>query len=326
MAALAELTFARPHLLWLAPIALLVGVALRLWYTRAKRSANRIQSITLRGDGLPARAALPVLVGLAGLLSVIALAGPQLGFEEVTLTTSDGALLVILDTSQSMLAEDVGTSRLAASKVLVEEVLARYSGKVGLVVFEGTAEVVSPLTNDTAAITTLLQSIGAGELEKAGSDFRTAVSTAIGLLDRSEIENAAILLVSDGENRGPSWKPLVQLANDRDVPVTTVLVGRPAPEVIRVDGELLRDDFGAVVRTAADPSVLREIADETGGAFYENPFGVAAVGRIEAQLAADGGLSSLDQTHRIPRDHYQVPLALAFTLFILGSFVNRGAE
>lgn len=326
MGPLAELSFDRPEVLWLLPLALLLGGLLFVAQRRSRRAAERIQSVRLRGEGLPARRVRPAVTGLAALMAIIALAGPELGYEEITLSTSSDALVVVLDTSQSMLAEDVGASRLAAGKVLIEEILSRYTGKVGLVVFEGTAEVVSPLTDDTLAVATLLRSIGAGELEKAGSDFRAAVSTAIGLLERNEITEASIVLVSDGENRGTDWRGAVDLVEDRVVVVHTVLVGGVEGEVIRIEGGLLRDEYGAPVRTSADPQPLEALARATGGEFFENPFGSGAVDQIEREISAGSRLTEMDQTRRVPRDRYQFPLSIAFFLLVAGTFLDRGAE
>ena len=106
--------------------------------------------------------------------------------------------MILLDTSMSMDAEDVGTSRLAAARALSRRVLSSEQGRAGLVVFEGSAEIVSPLTDDLEAVATLVESIGAGELPEAGSNLGNAIETGLSVSVRGGDAVSSMLLISDG--------------------------------------------------------------------------------------------------------------------------------
>jgi Ca-activated chloride channel family protein len=225
-----------------------------------------------------------------------------------------------------MAAPDVGTSRLAAARAVIQKVLDRYDGRAGLIVFEGNAEVVAPLTDDTLAISTLLESVGPAELEQAGSNLRLAITAGMALLERSNVTSAAMLLISDGEHRAEDLRDVLEQSRERDIPVVTVMIGTAEGSTVpSADGTPLQVN-GETIVTRARQDVLAEIARETGGRFVENPFSEGAVDHVVdavGQKAFErGGTTSV----KFPKSRYQIPLVLAFAFFLAGSVANRGAE
>jgi Ca-activated chloride channel family protein len=222
-----------------------------------------------------------------------------------------------------MAAEDVGTSRLDAAKAIAKRIIAAHPGRIGLVIFEADAEVVSPLTSDGDAVAELVDSIEPGEVGDPGSDFGKALAAALKLSDADPTQKADVVLISDGEEQGHRLADVLTRVKQRGVTVSTVLVGSASGATIPAgEGKVLTDDAGQVVHTAAHPEVLQSIAQATGGAFFVNPFGEHA---LDA-LASSGGVSTEEKVVRVPVDRYQWPLALAFGFLILGSMANRGAE
>src|SRR5437763_9851631 len=140
-------TFASPKLLWLAlgvPVALLYLV---LRERQCVVAARRFVSERLRGVANPARVMRPLLIALALLACAVAVAGPQAGFTVVPVEQRESNRVLVIDVSLSMLAQDVGTSRLDAAKAVAKRIIAGHPGRVGLIIFEAGAEVVSPLTS-----------------------------------------------------------------------------------------------------------------------------------------------------------------------------------
>jgi len=318
-----SIAFRSPQMLWLA---LLVPLALIFFLARERRRmriARRFVSERLRGVANPLRTLRPWLASLALLGCVIALAGPEAGFRVVPIEQRESNRVIAIDVSLSMDARDVGTSRLEAAKAIAKRIIDAQPGRVGLVIFESAAEVVSPLTSDGDAVEALLDSIQAGEVSNPGSDLSVALNAALRLAGGDAAQRGDIVVISDGEDQSSRLDDTIARLAQRGVPVSTVLVGTAGGSTIPRDGGdgVLVDDNGQVVTTYARPEALQKIASATGGRFYANPFGEHALD----SLAATGGTLK-EKNVRVPIERYQWPLAFACVALFLGSFVNRGAE
>jgi Ca-activated chloride channel family protein len=316
------ISFRLPQMLW---VALVVPLALIFFLARERqriRVARRFVSERLRGVANPLRSFRPWLVALALLGCVIALAGPEAGFRVVPIEQRESNRVIAIDVSLSMAAQDVGPSRLDAAKAIAKRIIDAQQGRVGLVVFESAAEVVSPLTNDGDAVEALLESIQAGEVSNPGSDLSVALMAALRLAGETA-QRGDIVVISDGEDQSTRLDDTIAKLAQRGVTVSTILIGTAAGSTIprpEGGGDLV-DDNGQVVTTYAHPEALQKIAAATGGRFYANPFGEHALD----SLAASGG--TLKQRNvRVPIERYQWPLAFACVAMFLGSLANRGAE
>ena len=317
------MTFRSVSLLWLLA---LVPLALLLLVARERlrgRVARRFASEHLRGVANPARVLRPWLLALALLASIVALAGPYAGFKLVPIVAREANRVLIIDVSNSMAAEDVGTSRLSAAEALAKRLAEAQEGRVALIVFEASPEVISPLTSDTEAVVALLDTLQPGEVGQPGSDIGSAILAALRLIEADPLQKADIVLISDGEDQGARASEAVQRAKSRGIPVSTVLIGSGQGSTIPTPKGPLRDSSGEVVTTYARADTLREIATATGGRTLENPFAEHALD----PLLGTARRGALRQTNaRIPIDRYQWPLAFAFFALLCGSIVNRGAE
>lgn len=317
-------TFREAPLLWLAlaaPVALALLVARE---RRRRQIARRLVSERLRGVANPARPLRPWLLGIAIFAAAVALAGPRRGVTVVPIETRELNRVIVVDVSLSMAAEDVGTSRLDAAKAIAKRIIEAHSGRTGLVVFENGADVVSPLTSDGDAVAALVDSLQPGEVSLPGSDVAAGLGAALKLLDADPRQRGDIVLISDGEDQVGRTADAVQKLRARGIAVSTIAVGTTRGSTIRNPegaGEL-RDDSGQIVTTVAHPDALEVIAQQTGGRFFDNPFGEHA---LDA-LAASGGGATRKKNVEIPIDRYQWPLGAAFALMMLGSLANRGAE
>jgi Ca-activated chloride channel family protein len=316
------ISFRIPQMLWLAA---LVPLALIFFLARERQRmhiARRFVSERLRGVANPLRAMRPWFVAVALLGCVVALAGPQAGFRIVPIEQRESNRVIAIDVSLSMAAQDVGTSRLDAAKAIAKRIIDAQQGRVGLVVFESAAEVVSPLTSDDEAVEALLDSIQAGEVSNPGSDLSVALMAALRLAGDTA-QRGDIVVISDGEDQSTRLDDAVAKLAQRGVPVSTILIGTAAGSTIprSEGGGDLVDDNGQVVTTYAHPEALQKIAAATGGKFYANPFGEHALD----SLAASGGTMK-QRNVRVPIERYQWPLAFACVAMFLGSLANRGAE
>jgi Ca-activated chloride channel family protein len=318
------MTFRTPELLWLAALVPFALAFLVVRERERRRVARRFVSERLRGVANPARPARPWLLALALLAALAALAGPRAGFTTVPVTERESNRVVAIDVSNSMGAEDIGTSRLAAAKALAKRLIDAHAGRVGLIEFESGADVISPLTTDSEAVLALLETILPGDVGRPGSDLGAAIDAAARVAESDPGQRADVVLISDGEDQGSLLREALTRAKAKGIAVHTILVGSPDGATIPTPGgNVLHDESGQVVTTYARGDLLQTIARTTGGTFLENPF---AEHGLDPLLARRGTGKARERQVRVPIDRYQWPLALAFAFLFLGSLAHRGAE
>lgn len=317
------MTFRAILWLWLAaatPLALLFFV----WRERLRRRiARRFVSERLRGVAAPFRVLRPYTMGIGLAGAMVALAGPQMGFRTVPLIDRESNRVIVIDVSNSMAARDVGTSRLDAAKAIARRLVESDDGRVALVAFEGTASVVSPLTSDTAAVGSLIDSLQPGEIGEAGSDLGQAILVALRIAEGETSQKGDIVLVSDGEDQGMRLAEALRRAGTRQVEVSAILVGTRGGGTIPLPDGVLRDESGEIVTTRADDRPLRRIALSTGGHFLDNPFSQRA---LDVLLRDREVGAPKQKSARVPIERYQWPLSVALAALLVGSLLNRGAE
>ncbi|MBI2213612.1 MAG: VWA domain-containing protein [Acidobacteria bacterium] len=324
MDAFGGLSFAEPQRLWLLVAAPAVAMLLVAAERRRAAAAELFVSTRVRGSSNGLRPLRPWLLVVALTLGVAASAGPRFGDELRELPAIESNLVVALDLSQSMDARDAGTSRLSAAKAIARGLTESSDARVGLIVFESTAETVSPLTEDHAAVATLIDSLETGELAESGSDFAKAIDESIELAKSVGDRAVDVVIISDGEHRGGRWEESLGVARARGLRISAVVVGTSQGAAIPAeDGASLEDASGNVVKTRASEEPLRTIAKECGGRFWANPSEPVTAQLVVAAEAANAGKGRVE---RIPIERYQWPLGAAFVLFLAGMVVNRGAE
>jgi len=259
------LSFGEPWLLAGLVIPVVVLVAFT-YGVRRRRTATRVLggAPALRaGTGERLRTAVGMFVVVATLLAVLAAARPQWGEDEQARTQQGIDLVIALDVSRSMEAEDVTPSRAAGSAAGLTEMLTHMTGnRVGLVVFAGDAFARAPLTVDLPVVSSLITRAQAeAPLVEPGTNFRAALAEAFRLLDVEDAASTqAVLLVSDGEDLSSGYEEAVAFAERRGIRVYTVFAGTSNPTP-------LPEDTGGTDISIAQPDVLEEIAGQTGASF-----------------------------------------------------------
>jgi Ca-activated chloride channel family protein len=317
------MSFRSMSLLWLLA-AVPFALALFLAGERTRTAiARRFTSERLRGGGNPWRALRPWLLTLALAAAFLALAGPYAGFRTVPVVAREANRVILIDVSNSMAAEDVGTSRLTAAKALAKRLIEAQPGRVGLVVFEGSPEVVAPLTSDSEAVASLIETLVPGEVGEPGSDIGSAVLAALQLVEADPVQSGDLVVITDGEEQGVRVPDAVQRANARGIHVSAIVLGTAEGASIPDANGPLRDTTGNIVRTYARVDVAQTLARGTGGMLLQNPFAADALAPLLNGVRP--GAPHVTEV-RVPIDRYQWPLALAFVMLLAGSLVHRGAE
>lgn len=212
---------------------------------------------------------------------VIALAGPKVGTEVREVKRSGIDIMVMLDVSKSMKAEDVRPNRLDKAKFEVLRMVDRLRGdRVGLIVFTGEAILLSPFTSDYSAFRLFLNLADSEIMPSTTTDFSSGMRVALDAFTAAEETegNAArvLLVLSDGEDHGPDFRQTLNQLVSRNVFVYTVGIGTRAGGTIPVYHpttgrlqEYLRDNNGQIVTTRLESDVLRQMADAGNGSYYE---------------------------------------------------------
>lgn len=258
-----------------ALVALLV-VPWLLWRGRrevARRAA--VLWVRVAGGWTAGLAALPfkalaVLPWVALSLALVALARPQEGLRQSETETRGVDIVLALDISPSMRAEDLRPrNRLFVAKATARDFIRqRPHDRIGLVAFAATSFTMCPLTLDHAVLTELLESLDFGMAED-GTAIGMGLATAVARLKESKTPSKVVVLLTDGQNNRGAIDPLTgaELAAALGIRVHTVLVGRGGVVPVPVDDPV----FGRkiqLVRMDVDEGVLREIARRTGGRFF----------------------------------------------------------
>jgi len=272
----ANLRFQDPLWLWalLAPPLVVVAAWLRERGGVRALAFPGLSRARLRSPGLRARLRhLPIVLAAVGLAaSVLAQARPQQGSSREDVTTQGVDIVVALDVSGSMRAEDFQPrNRLEVAKTVVGDfVKHRVTDRIGLVVFAGRSLTKAPPTTDTAVLLRQLEDVRFDMLPD-GTAIGSGLATSLTRLRRSKATSRVIVLVTDGSNNAGEIDPATatSLAKAMEVRVYTILVGRGGEVPMPVQ---VRDPFtgAAVTRTVqaqvdVDPELLKRIASETGG-------------------------------------------------------------
>ncbi len=260
---------------WLLGLLLLVPVLIWWAFFRQRQIFPEIQMSNLKafkGNSLRGklRNILPFLRVLSFIFLVIALARPQLELKEENITAEGIDIMLSIDLSSSMLAQDFKPDRLEVSKkVAAEFVSKREYDRLGLVIFAGGSFTQCPLTTDHAVMREFLGQIQCGFLDD-GTAIGMGLATAVNRLKESEAESKVIILLTDGVNNAGYIQPITaaEIAEQLGVKVYTIGVGSTGDALTpigrRADGQYI---FG-FSRVEIDEDLLIEIAQMTGGKYF----------------------------------------------------------
>ncbi|HET8864379.1 MAG TPA: VWA domain-containing protein [Gracilimonas sp.] len=270
---------------------------------------------------------------LAGLFFlIVAFAGPKIGTEVREIKREGIDMLVALDLSASMNAEDVRPSRLEKAKFEINRLIERLHGdRVGLVVFTGEAYLQSPMTLDYSALRLFLDIADTEQMPSSATDFKSAMETsleAFSALEENGTDAAKVLLIiSDGEDHGQSYDEALEKLISEDILIYTLGVGTNEGTTIPLYEEgtdriigYKRDNNGQVVTTQLQSQTLRNIAKKGNGEYYSIERGNDGIDAFLARMDDLEKGEFASQEYADYKNQYQWMGALAL-LFIVISMI-----
>lgn len=258
-------------LLWVIPILVLirfVGWRLRKRKLRKLGDSDLLKQLTPNISTYRPTVKF-ALVLLAVALLVVMIARPQMG-SKISHDKRQGIETIIcLDISNSMLAQDVAPSRLDKSKMLVENLVDKFTNdKIGLIVFAGDAYVQLPITSDYVSAKMFLQNITPSLIQTQGTNIGDAINLATKSFTQQSKVGRAIIVITDGENHEPGAEEAAAAAKKQGINVYILGIGNTAGAPIPMgDGSYLKDHAGNTVMTALNETMCKQLAQAGSGQY-----------------------------------------------------------
>jgi Ca-activated chloride channel homolog len=327
------MTFGAPQWLW---GLLLIPLLIALFIRSERRGLKRLQEFVstrllpqLAGTVNRPRRILRFALQLLGLaLAIVSLAQPRWGytFEDVKRKGLD--LLIAVDTSRSMLSNDVQPTRLDRVKLAIQDLISQLQGdRVGLIAFAGRAFLQAPLTIDYDAVVEAVNDLDTKTIPEGGTNISSAITLATQSFGKSAMGNRALVIFTDGEELSGDAVKTAKEAADGGVRIFTVGVGTPEGSLIPVTGDdgqtsFVKDSSGEVVKSKLDDKRLREIAQATGGFYLHLENGPRTMQQIQNEGLAKMQAAEMDvRLSRRPIERYEWPLGAALIALALSILI-----
>lgn len=326
--------FAAPQMLWLLLI-LATPLTVFFWWAWRKRQELITQFISARllnqlkvGVSPSRQKARMVIFVVAVIFLILALARPQWGVTREEARQRGLDIVVAIDTSNSMLAEDVSPNRLTRAKLAALDLMHRAkTDRLGLVAFAGTAFLQCPLTLDDAAFSQSVDSLDTKTISQGGTAIAEAIDEARKAFKDESDNHKVLVLFTDGEDHDSEAVKAAEKAAKDGMIIFTIGIGTAEGELLRVRDEqgrmdYIRDEQGNPVKSQLDEKLLQQIARTTKEGFYLPLQGTKTMDNLY-----DHGIAPLPKSEKSTRmfqnyhEQYHWPLGIAMVLLLLEMFL-----
>lgn len=322
------LYFANTIYLLLIPLVLLIPVG---YAVQRRLRRNRLRRF---GDEELVRQLMPsysgtkgwvrtILTAVALFFFLVGLARPQIGAKLSEHEARGAEIMICLDVSNSMLAEDYSPNRLDRAKLAISRIVDRLQDdRIGLIVFAGSSFVQLPITTDYVSAKMFLNTIDTQSVPIQGTAMGDAILTALKSFSAQSEKSRAMILITDGENHEDDAVEAARQAAEMGVKVYTIGVGSAQGQPIPMDGDLLKDREGNIVVTRLDESTLQQVAQAGGGAYVHagnEEFGLNPI-IDDIRMMEDEEFSSV--VFEEFDEQYMYFFAIAFALLVLEMLIG----
>ncbi len=310
----------------LASVAVLVAAA-----RRRRKSLEIFASAKLAPE--LSKSYSPVKAGLKNAFFVVAIAAvcaalarPQYGYRWEESKSKGVDIIFAIDTSKSMLAEDITPNRLERAKLAVLDIVDMLKGdRIGIVAFSGQAFLQCPLTLDYDAFRMSLDVLDTNVIQRGGTNIAAAIDEAQTAFENTSARKI-LILISDGEELEASAAARAKLAKDGGLTIYTLGVGGEKGQAITITDEYgrtvkVKDENGKIVTSRLNEKVLAEVASAAGGFYGKlSPESAEKLFNSAIEPAQRSELSS--RIKRLAIERFQIPLAVAIVLLALESLIG----
>lgn len=324
--------FATPEYFYLL-IILPIIIAVYIYSNYKKRKNLKIYGDeqllkNLMPDASAYRPGIKFWLSLTALLFlVIALARPQFGSKKETIKRQGIEVVIALDISNSMLAEDIAPNRLEKAKKIISRLIDKFENdKVGMIVFAGDAFVQLPITNDFISAKMFLETITPRLINRQGTDIGGAINLAIKSFTSKEGVGKAIVVITDGENHEGGAEEAAQLAHEKGMNVYILGVGsiEGAPIPIEGGNDYRRDKENNVVVTKLNEQMAQAIAQAGGGAYIRVDNTNNAQKLLESEVDKLAKADVETEVYTEYNEQFEFVVWIAFVLLVIEIFILTG--
>ncbi|MDA3954907.1 MAG: VWA domain-containing protein [Bacteroidales bacterium] len=270
-----------------------------------------------------------IFLGLAIIAIILALADPQFGSKLEKVKHKGAEIIIALDVSNSMLAEDIKPNRLERAKYAISKLVDEMENdRIGLIVFAGDSYIQIPVTSDYSAAKMFLSSINTNIVSKQGTAIGSAIDLAMNSFSpESELEKA-LIVITDGENHEDDAVEASELAFEKNITVHTIGMGSPQGAPIPIEKSydqtiFQKDKDGNTVISKLDQKTLQEIATAGRGVFIRASNTQTGLNKLFERI---NKMEKKEMEERIYTDfehRYQYLLAIALFFILLDTFISE---
>ena len=254
-------------------------------------------------------------------LLIISLLGPNFGIKEEKVEVVGKDIMIAVDLSESMNANDIQPSRIEKVKFEIKKIVDEFSGdRIGIIMFSGEAFVQCPLTYDKNALNLFVETLNTGLVPNSGTDFGPPLELGLSKLQDensgdNDFKSKIIILFSDGEDFGEDTDQSIEKIKENSLKLFSVGIGTDEGSKILDDfGNFKKDNEGNDVITKLNSSSLRETADKTGGNYYEISKNKNEINQMITEIKNIKGDIIDQQTSNISENKYFYFLLIALVL------------
>lgn len=265
--------FANPDILWLLVLVPAMVLALILVARARRKALDRFAAGEALRELMPdvsqGRVRLKSAIFITAVaLVVLAAARPQFGSKLREQKSEGIEIMLVVDVSNSMLAEDFTPSRLDRTRYAIDKLFASlHQDRVGMVVFAGEAKVQLPITTDYRMARSFARKLSPSLVSVQGTDLGQALSLATLSFSNAKDKSRAIILITDGEAHDADAVEAARRAAEQGIRIFCIGIGTPEGAPIKIGGEFIRDEKGDMVVSRLNEKMLQEIADIADGGY-----------------------------------------------------------
>jgi Ca-activated chloride channel family protein len=315
-----------------------IFIAIYIWYQyRTKKNLKKLGELDLISQLIPevsnTKKTLKFILFIIGFSFLIfGICNLQTGSKMKEVKREGADIMVCLDVSNSMLAQDLSPNRLERAKLAIENMIDKLQGdRLGIIVFAGEAYVQLPITTDYGASKLFLESINTKIVPTQGTNIADAINKASESFGKDEGKNKAIVIITDGENNQEATESSIDAAEEaakKNIVIHTIGVGSeegvPIPNLINgVPAGYKKDNEGNTVVTKLDSKILQKIAENTKGVYVQATSTDIGLDAILAKISELDKKQMESKMYSDYEDQFQIFLIISFIFLVIEALISE---